>query len=465
MIHGARAVPATRATHATRMCRTDVARGPLAQCERGTQNASMIDRQPTRAHLRTSTAALVLMGGGARAAYQVGVLKAIAAVLKQARLGMDPDLTRGRNPFPILIGTSAGAINAAALACRADDFVNAVDQLVRVWEEFRAEQVYRADALGVLRTGARWLSYLSIGWLVRRSIKLRPKSLLDNGPLRDLLERMIDLDGVARSLERGHLRALAVTASSYSSGRHVTFYESLEEFAIPPKLQRVGVHTRISYEHLMASSAIPFMFPATPVRLGPAHDAGTVEHFGDGAMRQISPISPAILMGAERVLIVGAGQLGDPAVLRDVDPGAYPSLAQIAGHALSTIFLDALASDIERVQRLNAVAAGLTAEQQHALRLRPIESLVIAPSQRLDVLAVDHVDALPRPVRALLETLGAHRGNGAALASYLLFESAYTRQLIELGYADTLARRDDVLAFLTETPSALPDRSAHAFDD
>lgn len=406
-----------------------------------------------RAHLRASPAGLVLLGGGARAAYQVGVLKGVATLLREARRGMDPQLARARNPFPILVGTSAGAINAAALACRADDFAGAVDQLVRVWADFRAEQVYRADALGVLRTGARWLSLLSIGWMVRRSLKLRPKSLLDNAPLRELLAQLIDPDGIERALARGHLRALAVTASAYGSGRHVTFYQSRHAFPIPTKLQRMSLHARITHDHLMASSAIPFIFPAIPLEI--ANGTGKViEHFGDGAMRQIAPISPAIHMGAERVLIVGAGQLGGPGTLSDVNPAAYPSLAQIAGHALSTIFLDALASDIERLERMNCLADELTPPQRHALRLQRVDSLVIAPSERLDLLARDHAHALPRPVRALLEVLGAHGGSGAALASYLLFEGDYTRRLIDLGCADTLARRDEVHAFLFEAETA-----------
>lgn len=403
---------------------------------------------PGRARLRSPAAGLVLLGGGARAAYQVGVLKGVAALLRDARRGMDPQLLRSRNPFPILVGTSAGAINAAALASRADDFVGAVDQLAHVWEDIRAEQVYRADAIGVLRTGARWLSLLSIGWMVRRSLKLRPKSLLDNAPLRELLAQLIDLAGVESGLARGHLRALAVTASAYGSGRHVTFYQSRHAFPIPAKLQRVSLHTPISHEHLMASSAIPFVFPAVPLAID--NGSGVVEHFGDGAMRQIAPISPAIHMGAERVLIVGAGQLGGPGTLSDVDPAAYPSLAQIAGHALSTIFLDALATDIERLERMNCLTDALSIDQRHELRLRRVGSLVIAPSQRLDLIARDHVHALPAPVRALLEVLGAHGGSGAALASYLLFEGDYTRRLIDLGCADTLARRDEVCAFLFE---------------
>jgi NTE family protein len=412
---------------------------------------SSLSRQADRARLRASPAGLILMGGGARAAYQVGVLKGIAEILRDARRGLDPSISQGQNPFPIMIGTSAGAINAASLACRADNFQEAVAQLVNIWENFHAEQVYRSDVLGVVRTGARWLTLLSIGWMVRRSLRLRPKSLLDNAPLRGMLETMIDSARLERALEHGHLRALAITASSYSSGRHVTFYQALNDYTIPSKLQRMTLRARITIDHLLASSAIPFVFPAQWLDFN--HGAlATAEYFGDGSMRQISPISPAIYLGAERVLVIGAGQMGRPGVLNDVDPSRYPSLAQVAGHAMSSIFLDSLASDIERLEKINRIAESLTPAQQKALTLRPIESLVIAPSERLDGVAAMHIKSLPRPVRALLEVLGAHRGNGAGLASYLLFESSYTRVLIDLGWRDTMARRDEVLDFLVERP-------------
>lgn len=416
-------------------------------------------RQTDRVRLRTSPAGLILMGGGARAAYQVGVLKGIAEILRDARRGLDPSISQGQNPFPIMVGTSAGAINAAALACRADNFQEAVAQLVHIWENFHAEQVYRSDILDVVRSGARWITLLSIGWMVRQSFRLRPKSLLDNEPLRGLLETMIDSERLERALDHGHLRALAVTASSYNSGRHVTFYQALRDYAIPNKLQRMTVRARITLDHLLASSAIPFIFPAQ--LLSYAHDgAEGTEFFGDGSMRQIAPISPSIYLGAERILIIGAGQLGHPGVLRDMEPSDYPSLAQVAGHAMASIFLDALASDIERLERINRMANLLTQQQRSALRLKPIESLVIAPSQRLDAIASQHIKSLPRSVRALLEILGAHKGNGAGLASYLMFESSYTRVLIDMGWQDAMNQREAVLDFLVERAEPPPERAS-----
>jgi NTE family protein len=318
--------------------------------------------------------------------------------------------------------------------------------------------VYRADLFGVLRSGARWLSLLSLGWVVRRSLKVRPKSLLDNSPLRDLLKGMIELPRLARALERGHLRALAIGASSYSSGRHVTFYQARNDFDFR-KLQRVFSRAQIGIDHLLASSAIPFVFPAVPLDLSSAGTGG-IEYFGDGSMRQLSPISPAIHLGAERILVIGVGQHGQPGVLPSFDPTAYPSLAQVAAHALSSIFLDALVSDVERLEKMNQIAAGLSEQERSALGVRTIESLTISPSRRLDGIAAEFLAALPRPVRALLEVIGTYRGSGAGLASYLLFEPPYTRALIDLGYGDALARREDLLAFLTERREPNPAAAA-----
>ncbi len=382
---------------------------------------------------------LVLTGGGARAAYQAGVMHAIARILADAGR---PAL---RSPFDIICGTSAGALNATALACRADDFTGAVRGLLGVWEGVSAHQVYRADSLAVLRSGARWLSLLSFGWLLRKWRAAPPQSLLDNTPLAGLLHRVLDLPRLDAALADGVLHALAITASSYSSGHHITFYQAAREIAPWQRHQRLALSTQIGVEHLLASSAIPFIFPAVPLYLG-----GRREYCGDGSMRQLAPIAPAIHLGATRVLVVGAGRMSEPRV----DPlqgsptgGGYPSLAQIAGHALSSIFLDSLAADIERLQRVNQTLERVPPDARAALPLRRMDLLVIAPSERLDDIALRHVHNLPAPVRTLLGGIGALETRGAALASYLLFEGSYTRELIRLGEHDTLARRDDVLAF------------------
>lgn len=389
----------------------------------------------------TPLTALVLSGGGARAAYQVGVLRALVRIRRSA-LG---PMARLRNPFGVICGTSAGAINAAALACQADRFEAAVEVVAQVWRQFHADQVYRADSLGVIRSGAQWLSMLSLGWAIARWRRARPRSLLDNTPLAGLLQRLVPLERLPFMLQQGHLQALAVSASSYTSGEHYTFYDSAQPVEPWQRSQRVAMPSRMTHEHLLASSAIPFVFPATRIE-----SAGAGGWFGDGSMRQTAPLSPAIHLGAQRLFIVGVGRMQDSGGRPQAD-GGYPNLAQIAGHAMSSIFLDALAVDIERLRRINRTLALLPESALADTALRPLETLVIAPSKRLDEIAARHLGDLPAPVRGLLRGVGVggrgEQARGATLASYLLFEAPYTQELMALGEADTDARRDEVLRF------------------
>lgn len=389
------------------------------------------------------TTGLILTGGGARAAYQVGVLDAVANIRRHS------DAPPG-NPFPVIAGTSAGAINSTALACQADNFDTAVGGLVHIWRHFHAEQVYRADSIGVIRTGARWLTMMSVGWMIARWRRARPRSLLDNSPLDVLLAKLIDTRRLKQVMKDGHLQALAVTASSYGSGMHVTFYDAVKDIVPWTRSQRIAIRSEIEVPHLLASAAIPFVFPAVPLVL-----EGHLEYFGDGSMRQSAPISPAVHLGAERILVIGAGRMHEPAGERP-NSSEYPNLAQIAGHALSNIFLDALAVDVERLQRINSTLSLLPPDARARTSLRPIDVLVIAPSKRLDDIAAKHLGSLPAPIRALLRSVGVSGqgddARGAALASYLLFEAPYTRELMALGRADTFARRDEVLAFFGWKP-------------
>lgn len=317
--------------------------------------------------------------------------------------------------------------------------------LCDVWANFSADQVYRADSIGVIRNGARWATMLSLGWALARWRRFRPRSLLDNEPLAELLQRLVPMHRIPAMLKRGHLHALAVTASSYGTGEHVTFYDSREPIEPWIRTQRQAVATKIDYTHLLASSAIPFIFPAASIE-----QHGHEVWFGDGSMRQTAPLAPAIHLGAERMLVIGAGRLQEPSVERAPER-RYPSVAHIAGHALSNIFLDALAVDVERMARINHTLSLLPNEALAQTPLRPIDFLVIAPSERLDDIAARHLDALPRPVRALLRGAGVGKGGpraqGAALASYLLFEAPYTQELMALGVRDTLSRAEEVRRF------------------
>ena len=386
---------------------------------------------------------LILTGGGARAAYQVGVLQALLDILDTPRR---PDF---RNPFDILCGTSAGALNATAYACRADRPHVAVARMRRLWSRLHTGMVYRADAPGLIRTGGRWLGLLALGWMFAGRRGPRPRSLLDNAPLADLLAQVLDFDRLSEQLTKHTLKALAITASGYTSGQHLTFYQSAETIQPWQRALRRAVPTTIGVDHLMASSAIPFVFPAQAVDV-----FGQTEWCGDGSMRQLAPISPAIHMGADRVVVIGTAHRDDthPEDRHQAPP--YPTLAQISGHALANIFIDSVSTDVESVRRVNALIDG--GHMGRDSGLRSVAVLALGPSESLDTLALSYLDDMPREVRALLRALGMGvapgRREGGTLMSYLLFEARYTRRLIELGYADTMRQTEAVIGFFKEAP-------------
>ncbi|MEO8159036.1 MAG: patatin-like phospholipase family protein [Betaproteobacteria bacterium] len=385
---------------------------------------------------RPAKIGLILTGGGARAAYQVGFLRAVSHMLPRG----------APNPFTIICGTSAGAVNAAALASNATDFHRAVRQMLMIWKYFHVNQVYRSDVLGIFGTGARWLTAMLMGGLGKNN----PSSLLDNTPLSELLRARLDLAGIRRSIDAGALYALSVTVSGYTSGQSVSFFQGVPGLEGWQRARRLGIPEIIDVDHLLASSALPFIFPAVPLRR---------EFFGDGSMRQIAPISPALHLGADRVVVIGVGRQSQTPPQR-LKMSSYPSLAQIAGHALNSIFLDSLEVDIERLQRINKTISLIPREQRdrHNMALREVNVLVISPSEEIDRIAANYWRELPRSIRFLLRGLGAARTGGATLTSYLLFEPAYCRALIALGYKDTMAKRDDVLNFINagniSTPGA-----------
>jgi NTE family protein len=382
-----------------------------------------------------SKTGLILTGGGARAAYQIGVLRAVANLLKEA------GWPASQNPFPIICGTSAGAVNAAGLACSADNFGHGLRRLERIWSNIEAHHVYKADSLAMIRSGASWLSILSFGWMVRKWMRTPPASLFDNSPLVELLARSLDFSGLDNGLASGALHALAITASSYTTGMHLTFYQTLADIKPWVRSQRLAQRDFITFQHLLASAAIPFIFPSIPLNWD-----GRLEYCGDGSMRQLAPISPAIHLGAQKVLVIGAGRMSE--VKRDIAGAVtYPNIAQIAGHAMSSIFLDSLAVDVERITRINRTLAMLPEELRSQSELRPVKILVIAPSKRIDEIAARHIKSLPAPIRVMLGGIGATEARGSALASYLLFEASFTNELITLGINDAMDKRDEVLKF------------------
>ncbi|WP_060483724.1 patatin-like phospholipase family protein [Pseudomonas sp. NBRC 111123] len=372
---------------------------------------------------------LILSGGGARAAYQVGVLAGIAELLPPG----------ARNPFPVIVGTSAGAINAVTLASGATRFNDAVQRLTTFWQNFRSHLVIRSDWPGVVRQASRFVghSLLGVGGQV-------PVALLDSSPLRGLLASHLDLDGIGHAIAAEQLQAVAVTAFGYESGQAVTFYQGRGTIDAWLRHRRIGVPTPLTIDHLLASAAIPLLF--APVRLGD-------EYYGDGAVRQSAPISPALHLGASRVLVVGvSGNPQRPAAPMPVQrrfSGQQPSLAQIGAHMLNSTFIDSLEDDIELLQRLNHLSRMLPAHlDARGLGLAPIEVLVVAPSQPLDEIAARHRRELPAALRLFLRGPGATRTSGAGVLSYLLFEASYCSELIELGRRDALAKKRELCQFL-----------------
>ncbi len=374
---------------------------------------------------RRGRAGLVLTGGGARAAYQVGVLKAVRELLGAP----------AANPFPILCGTSAGAINAVSLAVQADEFSTAVANLVDVWQNMHCEHIYRTDVGHIARSGARWLASMML--LSRRN----PVSLLDNAPLRETINHLLRFERIQTHIDAGALYAICVTASGYTSGQSVSFFQGGPGVEGWERKQRIGAAVTLKGDYLLASAALPFIFPAVKVHR---------EYFGDGSMRQIAPISPALHLGADRVFIVGTGrEIADTARARS---NVYPSLAQIAGHVLNSIFLDTLMVDLERLERINRTLSMLPPEALSSgkVALRPVKVLYIAPSQPIERIAVRFLHELPHTVRFVLRPTGALSRSGSNLASYLLFEEGYCRALIDLGYQDTMSRGDEVRMFFED---------------
>jgi NTE family protein len=370
---------------------------------------------------------LILPGGGARNAYQAGVLKGIADMLP----------ADAENPFKVICGSSSGALNAVLLASNANRFQEGVSRLSGIWENFRVDKVFRTDAWSAMKSGLHWgLTFASMGLLSNQ-----PKSVLDNTPLREMLESHIRFARIRQSIDSGALRAISVTASGYSSGMSVAFYEGTSDLVPWKRTRRIGQPTELTLNHLMASAAIPVLFPAVKLRN---------EYFGDGSMRESAPLSPALHMGANRLLIIG---VRNPLIDTPPDDGSrvpYPSFGHITGYIFDNLFLDSLDADIERMRRINHTITE-TRDKRVEFKdtaLRQIDYLVISPSRDIREIVARYVGNFPLSVRILLMGIGALAREGRPLMSYLLFDAPYCKELMDLGYQDALDSRDQILHLL-----------------
>jgi len=372
---------------------------------------------------------LILTGGGARAAYQVGVLRAISDLL--------PDL---QDPFRVICGTSAGAINAIALAGGNGIFRHNVAHLEGLWSQLRISDIYRDDVMGM----SRWLTGFVRGIL--RGHGSGPISLLDNRPLRDFLTREMKFAQIGEAIADNRLDAVGINASSYSAGHSVCFFQGREDINPWNLGQRLGERCELSLDHVMASSAIPTIFP--PVRIGE-------EFFGDGVTRQMAHISPALHMGAEQVLVIGvSANRFHPGRRRTV--GRAPSLALVMENLFNGIFLDTLEYDIDRLFLINRLVEMMPEQTMEAsgLDFRSVKLLDISPSQPINEIAARYMDGLPLVLRRLLGNHVSGEEEGASLASYLLFDHRFCRDLIMLGYQDAQARSRQLVDLLRPQKTA-----------
>lgn len=379
-------------------------------------------------HPHNLKTALVLPGGGARGAFQVGVLKAIAELVPR----------QSQNPFPVISGTSAGAVNSVVLASKARRFRLAVAELEHVWSRFESHQVFRDDGWTMFKSSVHWFASIIFGGTLVGT----PRSLLDNSPLRQLLNANVRFPLIEQAINDGYLHAIAVTAAGYASARSTAFFQAHPDAEEWSRKRRVGRRVVLDLDHLMASIAVPMVFP--PVRING-------EYFGDGAMRQATPLSAAIHLGAHRILVIGVrDETTDPAPTPE-QPQDFPSFGLIAGYMLDTLFMDGLYSDLEHMTRINQLIDSVPEQLRSGAlgAVRPIDVMAVLPSQDLRKIAHKHRLSMPRPLRALLGGISGRNHSENRLLSFLLFEQSFTNELIELGYHDAMQVKNELMDFIT----------------
>jgi NTE family protein len=375
--------------------------------------------------------ALVLTGGGARAAYQAGVMRAISEIWPHKHC-----------PFKTITGLSAGSINACLIASHSDDFQGGTEKLWALWNTLRTDKVFRSDSLSLARLAGFVLRDLALGGMFPRPAS---SHLLDNSPLRKLILDNVDFDRLHRHIGEGTLNAFAVTATNYHTGCAITFFDGGEGRPEWVRNNHLGWRQPIGVDHIMASSAIPVFFPAQKV--GGAF-------YGDGCVRLLSPASPALHMGAEALFAIGVRRAKDPATMDALNrqPSNTVSFAEIAGVFMNAVFLDTLESDLARLSRMNQILKEMDPASREALhsnfRIIPIESQ--QPTKDLASVASGHIERYPFILKHLLRGLGAGRKSGRDVLSYLAFDYSYCGKLLRLGYKDAMERRDSIHAFLKQ---------------
>lgn len=373
--------------------------------------------------------ALVLSGGGARGAYQVGVIQAIGQIASENQL---------QNPFKIFCGVSAGAINATFMASFAEDFLKGSHDLVKLWGNLTSENVFRTDAVSVGKIGLQWVSDLSLGSFTGESSS---RALLDTDPLYSLIKSNLHFAKIQENINSQALKALCITALDYKSSETISFIQGDPEIANWQRPQRRSEKAFIQADHIMASSAIPVLFPPRPV--------GN-RFFGDGCVRNHSPLSPALHLGASELLVIGVRH---PAEVKSQDLSTAPvspSLARVVNVLLNSVLLDGIEVDLERLHRINEFLRRVPKEHQTNLNFKPVRSLFISPSEDIGALAAKMSSRLPRVIRYVLKGLGPLE-DASEILSYLLFEADFTKKLIEMGYSDGMNQKDEVARFLLES--------------